>query len=104
MRLIGDSKRPMTPRTLWVLTLCLALLCETSNARSAQSTSPSSQRSAIKKQTPIGPKREVARNPASFDRINSRADFDLLARVYYQGRLHALPHVMFVIDRRANGR
>jgi hypothetical protein len=46
----------------------------------------------------------VDRVPGSFERINSRADFDLLARVYYQGRLHALPHVMFVIDRRANGR
>ena len=44
------------------------------------------------------------RLPSSLERINSRADFDLLARVYYQGRLHALPHVMFVIDRRANGR
>lgn len=41
---------------------------------------------------------------SSLERINSRADFDLLARVYYQGRLNALPHVMFVIDRQASDR
>jgi hypothetical protein len=36
----------------------------------------------------------------SLDRINSRAEFDQLARVYYRGRFLALPHVMFVVDRR----
>ncbi len=36
--------------------------------------------------------------------IHSQADFDRLARVYYRGRFYALPHVMFVIDRRARGR
>lgn len=48
--------------------------------------------------------KEDARAPNSLERINSRADFDLLARVYYRGRFHALPHVMFVIDRRARSR
>lgn len=36
--------------------------------------------------------------------MNSRAHFNLLARVFYQGRFHALPHVMFVIDRRSRNR
>jgi rifampicin phosphotransferase len=94
----------MTPRALWVLTLCLALICETISARSAQSTSTSSRRSASKTNAPIIATAKVDRVPGSVERINSRADFDLLARVYYQGRLHALPHMMFVIDRRANGR
>jgi hypothetical protein len=40
----------------------------------------------------------------SLERINSRADFDRLARVYYRGRFYALPHAMFVIDRRARDR
>ncbi|PYT04318.1 MAG: hypothetical protein DMF60_15725 [Acidobacteria bacterium] len=93
----------MTPRTLWVLALCLALICETLSARPAQSTLTSSRRSAPKKHATIVAKGKADRTPTSLDRINSRADFDLLARVYYQGRLHALPHVMFVIDRRANG-
>ncbi|HEU0178077.1 MAG TPA: PEP/pyruvate-binding domain-containing protein, partial [Blastocatellia bacterium] len=33
--------------------------------------------------------------------IDSRAEFDTLARIYYQGRFYALPHLMFVIDRAA---
>ncbi|MFY9607325.1 MAG: PEP/pyruvate-binding domain-containing protein [Blastocatellia bacterium] len=40
----------------------------------------------------------------SLDRIESQADFDRLARVYYRGRFYALPHMMFVIDRRAGDR
>jgi hypothetical protein len=38
------------------------------------------------------------------DRISSRADFDSLARIHYQSRFNALPHVMFVVDRRAGNR
>ncbi|HEY3136817.1 MAG TPA: PEP/pyruvate-binding domain-containing protein [Blastocatellia bacterium] len=61
----------------------------------------------------ISPQRSAAKRPAakepvpvvsSLERINSRADFDLLARVYYRGRLYALPHMMFVIDRRSQDR
>ncbi|HWN99247.1 MAG TPA: PEP/pyruvate-binding domain-containing protein [Blastocatellia bacterium] len=40
----------------------------------------------------------------SLERIVSRADFDRMARVYYRGRFYALPHLMFVIDRRAHDR
>ncbi|HET9533264.1 MAG TPA: PEP/pyruvate-binding domain-containing protein [Blastocatellia bacterium] len=43
-------------------------------------------------------------NPRSLDRVRSREDFDRLARVYEQGRFYALPHLLFVIDRRARGR
>ena len=50
----------------------------------------------------------LAHAPAAFGqeqyslaRIRSRAEFDSLARVYFRGRFYALPHVMFVIDRRA---
>jgi hypothetical protein len=34
-------------------------------------------------------------------RIDSRAEFDSLSRIYYQGRFYALPHLMFAIDRAA---
>ena len=43
-------------------------------------------------------------SPRWLAQIKSQSDFDLLARVYYRGRFYALPHVMFVIDRRARGR
>jgi hypothetical protein len=42
--------------------------------------------------------------PRSLPRIDSRAEFDRLARTYYQGRFYALPHLMFVIDRASRGR
>lgn len=34
-------------------------------------------------------------------RLSSPVEFNRLARVYYQGRFYALPHLMFVIDRAA---
>jgi rifampicin phosphotransferase len=40
----------------------------------------------------------------SLERITSRADFDRLSRIYYRGRFYALPHLMFVIDRRDHDR
>lgn len=36
----------------------------------------------------------------SLPAIKSRAEFDKLARVYHEGTPYALPHLMFVIDRR----
>ncbi len=43
--------------------------------------------------------RPTSAAPRSLPRIDSQAEFDQLARVYFQGRFYALPHVMFVIDR-----
>ncbi|MGD9561481.1 MAG: PEP/pyruvate-binding domain-containing protein [Pyrinomonadaceae bacterium] len=37
----------------------------------------------------------------SLPKIGSRAEFDSIARVYHQDTPYALPHAMFVIDRRA---
>ena len=36
--------------------------------------------------------------------VSSQADFDSIARVYHQNTPYALPHVMFVIDRRAKNK
>ncbi len=36
--------------------------------------------------------------------IESRKDFDKMARVYHQGTPYALPHAMFIIDRRAKNK
>lgn len=36
--------------------------------------------------------------------IKSREDFDSIARVYHEGTPYALPHAMFVIDRRAGNK
>jgi hypothetical protein len=45
------------------------------------------------------PARPTPAAPRSLPRIDSQAEFDRLARVYFQDRFYALPHVMFVIDR-----
>lgn len=42
--------------------------------------------------------------PRSLARLDSRAEFDELARTAYEGRFTALPHVLFVIDRADLGR
>src|SRR5262252_5449597 len=47
---------------------------------------------------------EKSDTPNFLERIANRSDFDLLARVYYLDRFGALPHAMFVIDRRSNDR
>ncbi|MCI0525511.1 MAG: PEP/pyruvate-binding domain-containing protein, partial [Acidobacteria bacterium] len=47
------------------------------------------------------PARPSPAAPRSLPRVTSQAEFDKLARVYYQGRFYALPHLMFVIDRGA---
>lgn len=40
----------------------------------------------------------------SLSKIGSQADFNLIARTYHQGTPYALPHLMFVIDRRAKNK
>ena len=40
----------------------------------------------------------------SLSRITSQADFDSIRRVYHQGTPYAMPHAMFVIDRRAKNK
>src|ERR1041384_6389863 len=80
------------------LALALSFMCAAQTRPQAKSKSPKAvtdNRTNRLTQKPA---------PSSLGRINSRSDFDLLARVYYQGRLSALPHVMFVIDRRASDR
>jgi hypothetical protein len=79
-------------RTYLPLILCLAIAPASFSGPSA----------SAKQQAAASPPAAPLRS--SLARINSRADFDDLARVYYRGRFYALPHVMFVIDRRDRGR
>ncbi|HSB10767.1 MAG TPA: PEP/pyruvate-binding domain-containing protein [Blastocatellia bacterium] len=83
--------RKQTARAFWAPVLCLALVA------SASGSSAESGDFSTKHARPVRPQ-------ASLERINSRAEFDQLARVYYRGRFQALPHVMFVVDRRSHDR
>jgi hypothetical protein len=55
-------------------------------------------------QTKRGVAATAATPPRSLDRLNARDEFDQLARIYYQGRFYALPHLMFVLDRAPQGK
>lgn len=54
------------------------------------------------------PKGVMDKKPDSSERsllkITSRKDFDLMARVYHQKTSYALPHAMFVIDRKSKNK
>lgn len=53
---------------------------------------------------PADYKSALKTNRNSLPKIDSQADFDSIARVYHQGTPYALPHVMFVVDRRDNNK
>src|SRR4051812_18554228 len=43
-------------------------------------------------------------NKNSLPKVESRNSFNSIARVYHEGTPYALPHAMFVIDRRNNNK
>ncbi|MEW6127033.1 MAG: PEP/pyruvate-binding domain-containing protein [Acidobacteriota bacterium] len=55
-------------------------------------------------QTSFAQTQKTHGQPRWLERLNTRAEFDKLSRTYYRGRFYALPHLMFVIDRRAKNR
>jgi hypothetical protein len=71
-------------------------------SNASQKLAPS--RAAQTPSRPAQPPREPNTVTRSLERIGSQADFDRLARTYYRGRFFALPHLMFVIDRRDRDR
>ena len=76
--------------------LFLALLMLFSNSFGQMSRKPSPS------QEPAGSTRGLAGSPKnSIGDVQDRAAFDTIARTYHQGTPYALPHAMFVIDRRS---
>jgi hypothetical protein len=54
---------------------------------------------------PVGAMDKTPDSPKNaLSTVASQADFDLIARTYHQGTPYALPHAMFVIDRRAGNK
>ena len=43
-------------------------------------------------------------NKNSLPKLSSRTEFDTIARVYHRGTPYAMPHTMFVIDRKSNNK
>ncbi|HWQ33802.1 MAG TPA: PEP/pyruvate-binding domain-containing protein [Blastocatellia bacterium] len=74
---------------MWRLLLALCLM---TSAAAQQARTKTTQHAS----------QHTAPSPRWLTAISSRADYDQLARTYYQGRFYALPHLMFVIDRAAS--
>ncbi len=77
------------------ISFILVILCFASLAfgQMARKPSPTSEPKGAMAKTPDTSKRAL-------NEIKSRSDFDLVARVYHQDTPYALPHAMFVIDRK----
>jgi hypothetical protein len=72
--------------------------CGLVTAAAQMSRKPSPTREAADYQATVKDRRN------SIPKVATQADFDSIARVYHQGTPYALPHVMFVIDRRDNNK
>ena len=81
--------------TNYLVILLLFAVCLPLSVNAQMSRKPSPMRE---------PKGAMDKKPDSTKRalnvVNSREDFDSMARVYHQGTPYALPHAMFIIDRK----
>ncbi len=80
-----------------LILLILAFAFSSINAQMTRKPSPTREPDGVMDKKPDSTKR-------SLPKITSRADFDSMARVYHQKTSYALPHVMFVIDRKSNNK
>ncbi len=74
-----------------------AILSGTASAQMSRKPSPTREPAGAMDKTPDSKKN-------SLPRIGSREEFDTIARVYHQNTPYAMPHAMFVIDRRSKNR
>ncbi|MEZ5424901.1 MAG: PEP/pyruvate-binding domain-containing protein [Pyrinomonadaceae bacterium] len=75
----------------------LTALALSASAQMARKPSPSREPEGVMSKKPDSKER-------SLPKIDSREAFDTVARVYHQGTPYALPHVMFIIDRRSKNK
>ncbi|MEP7211917.1 MAG: PEP/pyruvate-binding domain-containing protein [Acidobacteriota bacterium] len=77
--------------------LLLAATLTIADAQMSRKPTPSREPAGVMDKQPDSPKNAL-------NTIGSQKDFDLIARTYHQGTPYALPHAMFVIDRRAGNK
>ncbi|MEQ1604967.1 MAG: PEP/pyruvate-binding domain-containing protein [Pyrinomonadaceae bacterium] len=77
--------------------LMLAAFCITGLGQMSRKPSPTREPKGAMDKTPDSSKN-------SLSKIASQKDFDSIRRVYYSGTPYAMPHAMFVIDRRARNK
>lgn len=96
-----DTTRKYFSNKALTMALCLLLtagLC--TSLASAQSEKPAEQKP--QPAVTVADRPEDVRN--SLPKIESREQFDRISRTYHQGTSYALPHAMFIIDRRAGNK
>ncbi len=77
--------------------ILLIAFCGLATAQMARKPSPMREPAGAMSKKP-----DSAKN--ALPRVASKDDFDSIARVYHQGTPYAMPHTMFVIDRRNNNK
>ncbi|MEQ1921791.1 MAG: hypothetical protein ABL952_04710 [Pyrinomonadaceae bacterium] len=77
--------------------LILLLSATAASAQMSRKPSPTREPKGAMDKKPDSPKN-------SLPKIESRNAFNSIARVYHAGTPYAMPHVMFVIDRRSNNK
>ncbi|MDQ6786457.1 MAG: PEP/pyruvate-binding domain-containing protein [Acidobacteriota bacterium] len=82
----------MRKKIIYLLFL-LALIASAADAQMARKPTPTREPKGAMDKTPDSSKRAL-------NQIKSQADFDSMARTYHEGTPFALPHEMFIIDRK----
>ncbi len=95
---LSEKGEPMSNaiKILLITGLILAFSL-TSTAQYTRKPSPTREPAGVMNKKPDSKER-------SLSKVNSRDEFDSIARVYHQKTPYALPHVMFIIDRARNNK
>ncbi|MEO7538551.1 MAG: PEP/pyruvate-binding domain-containing protein [Pyrinomonadaceae bacterium] len=75
----------------------LSAACTAASAQLSRKPTPTREPAGAMSSKPDSPKN-------SLPKVTTQKDFDSIARVYHRGTPYAMPHTMFVIDRRANNK
>ena len=81
----------------FILLLLSFILADSSFAQMARKPTPTREPRGAMAKKPSSPK-------GALSGVRTRAEFDSIARTYHQGTPFALPHAMFVIDRKNNNK
>ena len=77
--------------------LLLTAYCSLLNAQMSRKPSPTREPEGVMDKKPDSKKNSLLK-------VTSQAEFDSIARIYHQNTPYALPHTMFVIDRRSKNK
>jgi rifampicin phosphotransferase len=91
-----NTVKKNTP-TFWLIILTIFIVNSFVYGQMARKPSPTREPAGAMAKKPDS-------NKNSLPKINSRKDFDSIARTYHQGTPYAMPHTMFIIDRKSNNK